>query len=114
MTKENRGYIRIKKNLPLKIKFSKEDSDFVIETHDISCSGAMCTADKYIPPMTKVALTFLLPQHGHSPATKIQCSAVVVRINENPDNKNYDIGMFFSDIKDSEKSKLETYINNYL
>ena len=50
--KEKRLHPRIAHELPLRIAVN--GYDFSTSTHNISCVGAYCHLDKYMPPFTKI------------------------------------------------------------
>lgn len=112
MVTDKRAFLRVNKTLPLKINIPIQEADLVIQTKDLSCNGALCTSDRFLAPMTKVSITMLLPAHKNHAATKISCKGVVVRVKEDPDSNTFLIGLFFNDIKEKERHKLEDYINH--
>lgn len=113
MTREQRVHRRVAKELPLKVKIPVQSSDVVIQTQNLSCNGALCTCDRFIAPMTKVNVTMLLPPHGKHAAKKVCCSGVVVRIKEDKVTGLFNIGLFFNDIKEKERHKIEDFIEDY-
>ena len=110
---ERRRYPRIKKEVPLKIK--SEGYDFVTQTKDISCIGAYCHVDKYIPPMTKLSVMLLLPVEPKikNSAEKVQCKGVVVRTDPNSP-EGFNIAIFFNEISERNKNKILQYVNRSL
>ena len=67
--------------------------------------------------MTKLKITLLLPEKEKSPkekSQKVNCIGVVVRAEESSQKGHYDIAIFFEQIREREKSKLEDYINHHL
>jgi c-di-GMP-binding flagellar brake protein YcgR len=107
---ERRRYPRIKKILPLKV--STDEYDISTETHNLSCIGAYCTVDRYIPPMTKLSILLFLPKDKKD-YTKISCKGVVVRT-EKQSLKKYNIAIFFNEISESQKNKILKYTEKYL
>lgn len=112
-SRDQRAHQRVAKKLPLKVKIPIQSADVVIETMNLSCNGALCTCDRFIAPMTKVNITMLLPSHGKRAAKKVSCSGVVVRIKEDKETGLFSIGLFFNDIKDKERHKIEDFIDGY-
>ena len=110
---ERRRYPRIKKELPLKIR--GQGYDFVTQTKDLSCIGAYCYVNKYIPPMTKLSVMMLLPSESEekNAALKVQCKGVVVRTDPNPPT-GFNIAIFFNDISQRNKDKISQYVNHFL
>ncbi len=114
MIKERRRYPRLSKSLPLKI--SSQDFDIVTQTKNISCIGAYCSVNTYIAPMSKLKITLLLPEKNNSSkqiSKKVNCIGVVVRT-EKAHSKNYNIAIFFEQIQERERVKLENYIQQHL
>lgn len=107
---ERRSSIRVESILPLRIK--TPDFDIVTSTRNISSVGAYCQTDKYVAPMTKLDITLILnhnyTQGSDGMGTKVKCRGVVVRTEQN-ENK-YNIAVFFNDIAESEKEKINKFI----
>jgi len=110
---ERRRAPRITRSLP--IKLNKKDFDVITETKNISCIGAYCTVPKYIEPMTKLKIVLIIPKYpGSKSSTQtIECKGVVVRT-EALENNNYNIAIFFNEIKERDKQKISSYVEHYL
>ncbi|MFH1202300.1 MAG: PilZ domain-containing protein [Candidatus Omnitrophota bacterium] len=116
--KEKRRHPRIEKNVPLKIK--DEQFDIITETKNISCSGAYCQVNKFLPAMTKVRVTLLLPLlsvNNKIITKKIRCKGIVVR--SEPDkpvlvNEKYSIAIFFNDISAKDMANIAEYVNFHI
>jgi c-di-GMP-binding flagellar brake protein YcgR len=116
MLKERRRYPRVYFNLPIKV--SDSGFDVVTETRNISGNGAYCSINKEIEPMTKLKVILLVPiiKAGRKILKKICCKGVVVRkehVRENGQN-SYNIGIFFYEIKESDRRALLSYIETSL
>ncbi len=112
---ERRRSPRVVRQVPLKIKL--DDYDLVGQTHNISCIGAYCTINKYIPPFSLISVVLLLPvkTNNRNRVYNVRCRGVVVRTEENPQNSNeYNIAIYFNRLKPSDKSKLVQYVQQYL
>lgn len=115
MTSERRRYPRLEKVIPLKV--SSQGSDLVTQTKNISCIGAYCSVNKSLPIMSKLKITLLLPEKAKQPqvkSKKVNCIGVVVRSQQSSHKGHYDIAIFFEQIREREKLKLEDYINHHL
>lgn len=115
MFKEKRKYPRLSKELPLKI--ATKETDLVAQTTNLSCNGAYCSVGEPLPLMTKLQITLLLPPKDKNPAqksTKIKCKGVIVRNKKNAVNNSYNIAIFFEQIREKERDKLEDYINHHI
>ncbi|MCX7927976.1 MAG: PilZ domain-containing protein [Candidatus Omnitrophica bacterium] len=110
---ERRIHPRVEKKLPINV--AANGYDFVSSTHNISCVGAYCTIDKYVPPFTKVKIKLNLPivVEGKQQNIDILCNGVIVRTEDNPDGK-FNIAIFFNDIKEQPRQKIAQYVQQFL
>lgn len=116
MITEKRRHPRLEKTLPLKLSSARQ-ADIVTQTKNLSCVGAYCTVNKAIPLMTKLKITLLLPEktkQAKERSSKVNCVGVVVRSEQSPQEGTYDVAIFFEQIREKEKVKLEEYINHHL
>ncbi len=110
---ERRQYPRIKQVFPLKI--AVDGYDFTTSTKDISCIGACCCVDKYIPPFTKIMVKLTLPimTNDGNNSCNVECKGVVVRTDDE-NNGGFNIAIFFNEIKDNQRKKISQYISQFL
>lgn len=109
---ERRQYPRIEKKLPVKI--ATDGYDFATTTQNISCVGAYCHIDKYIPPFTRIMVKLILPIVNNGRNNNcVECEGVVVRT-EDEDKGGFNIAVFFNEIKDSQRQKISQYIGKFL
>lgn len=110
---ERRQYPRIEQGLPLKI--AANGYDFATSTQNVSCVGAYCHLDKYIPPFTKIAVKLTLPVmiDARMKNIEVECNGVVVRT-EDERKGGFNIALFFNRIKGSQRKKIAQYINQFL
>lgn len=109
---ERRVHPRAEERLPLKI--AKEDFDIITQTKNLSASGTYCPVNKFIPEMTKLEITLILPRKNalvKSKPCKIKCGGVVVRVNRNVIDDNYNIGIFFNGISKRDRERISEYVN---
>ncbi|MBI4708581.1 MAG: PilZ domain-containing protein [Candidatus Omnitrophica bacterium] len=107
--KDKRQHPRIESELPIKV--AANGYDFSTTTQNVSCLGAYCTITKYIPPFTKVLIKLTLPiGKAH---TGVNCKGVVVR-SEDEATGHFNIAIFFNDIKENQRKKIEQYVNQFL
>lgn len=107
---ERRKYPRIEQRLPLKIVAN--GYDFVTSTQNISCVGAYCHVEKYVPPFTKIMVKLTLPiaiGNNHN----VECKGVVVRT-EDEENGGFNIAVFFNEMNIHQRQKISQYINQFL
>ena len=110
---ERRQYPRAYQQLPLEV--IANGYDFATSTQNVSCLGAYCHIEKYMPPFTKVMVRLSLPV-----ATKesnknynVECKGVVVRT-EDSTTGGFNIAIFFNEINDSQRHKISQYLNQFL
>ena len=115
MTKkdERRQYPRVYCELPLKL--AANGFDFATSTQNVSAVGAYCRINKYLPPFTKLAVRLSLPVNrgDQSDTLNVECKGVVVR-SEDETSGGFNIAIFFNEIKDSQRQKIEQYISKSL
>lgn len=113
---ERRKSPRIKHGLPMKI--SADETDFITQTQDIGVNGALFRLKKAVPLMSRLAMTLLVPSHGKKRTTrKIICNGVVVRcepFRAKDTAGEYNIAVYFTALKDSDKKTLMKYVNQVL
>jgi hypothetical protein len=109
---ERRLHPRIDKRLAINV--AANGYDFVTDTHNISCVGAYCTIDKYIPPFTKVKVKLNLPisNNGTRENCGVDCHGVIVRTEDEPNGK-FNIAIFFNEIKDQPRQKIVQYVKQF-
>lgn len=110
---ERRQYPRVKQSLPIKI--AADGYHFLTSTENVSCVGAYCHLDKYIPPFTKIAVKVILPVmvNGRMKNIDVDCNGVVVRT-EDEKNGGFNIALFFNEIEESQRKKIAQYVNQFL
>ena len=114
---ENRTHTRQRAKIPVSLKGTVQDN-IQAQTLNMSEGGAYCTINYFISPMTKMMVTLILPLHkrnGDVYDETIKCEAVVVHINpekESKKTKNYEVGLWFSDLKNSDKKTIKLYLAN--
>lgn len=107
---ERRRSPRIEKEIALKIR--ADNCDIVTQTKNISSLGAYCTVNRYIPPLTKLAIVLMLPLKEKDNSTQVQCRGVVVRTkNRHPDG--FDIAIYFNEINKKNKEKIEKFVKQH-
>lgn len=113
MKKERRQYPRIDRQLPLKI--AADGYGFSTTTQNISCLGAYCHIDKYIPPFTRimVKLNLHLKASNRNNTSAVECKGVVVR-SEDATLGGFNIAIFFNEIKEGQRQVISRYISQFL
>ncbi len=110
--KERRIHPRLEHKLPFNVAVN--GYDFSTTTHNISCVGAYCHLEKYIPPFTKISVKLSLPSKIHNDRnTLVECKGVVVR-SEDETNGGFNIAIFFNQMRDEQRKKIASYISQFL
>lgn len=107
---ERRQYPRINTCLPLEV--SANGYDFSTTTKNISCVGAYCHVNKYIPPFTKVKINLTLPITDKE-ACQVGCNGVVVRTADE-NSGGFNIAVFFNEIRENQRKKISAYLKQFL
>jgi len=112
---ERRRYLRAEKNIAIKLK--EKDVDFVTETKNISCIGAYCSIDTYLPILTKLKITLLLPRLKSSTTAKhITCEGTIVRVERAGDpveQSKYNVAIYFNKIAKGDMRLIDNYVKNH-
>jgi len=110
---ERRQYPRIEQRLPFKV--AANGYDFATSTLNVSCVGAYCHIDKYMPPFTKVMVRLTLPisNPNGNKNYAFECKGVVVRT-EDENKGGFNIAIFFNEIGGSQRHKISQYIKQFL
>lgn len=113
LNSDRRQYPRIEHQLPIKVVAN--GYDFITSTENVSCVGAYCRINKYMPPFTKVKVRLTLPV-ANAPNNRcydVECYGVVVRT-EDETNGGFNVAIFFNTIKDEQRKKISLYLNQLL
>jgi c-di-GMP-binding flagellar brake protein YcgR len=110
---EHRKHPRI--NERLKFKLKTNHFHVVTETINLSCIGAYCRVNKYIPFMTSLEIVLELPHVDEEGEFEyIECNGLVVRLEKVSFDANghnaYNMAIYFSEIEDYEKQKIESFV----
>ncbi len=110
---ERRLHPRVYQQLPCNIVAN--GYDLATNTQNVSCVGAYCHVEKYIPPFTKIAVRLNLPIGTNIEGTSylVQCKGVVVRTDDCAEG-GFNIAVFFNGITDPERQKISRYVSQFL
>lgn len=113
MSQERRAAPRITERL----RFAITEGSTVLEaeTKNLSTSGVYCLVNKFIAPMTKLAVEFSLPRKPH--AVLIRSTGVVVRIEpvvQANQRGQYLIAIFFSDLSSRDRESIAQFVRDRL
>ena len=110
---ERRQDPRVNERVSLAIRDAS--AELVGETKNLSASGAYCTLERFIAPMTKLELKLELPNETHP--TLIRCQGVVVRVEpvvSNADRGRYHIAVLFTELKKQDRAAIERFVRQRL
>jgi len=112
---EKRVYVRVNNKVYVKYKVYKGNTDELDKvdfepevagiTEDISAGGLCFRTQDYLSIGTVIELTLELPE-GRS----IKCLARVVRVEAKLASKDYDVAVYFLDLSNTERVRLNRYV----
>jgi hypothetical protein len=86
----------------------------VTESQNISSSGVYCTSSHYLAPLSKVALTIVLPRlpGGRSAKELIKCEGIVVRCQPSgrKSERTYELACMFSGLDERRRQLLDDFV----
>ena len=109
---EHRKYPRINERLQFQLKSNY--FNIATKTIDLSCIGAYCQVNKLVPLMTILEMVLVLPYLDKKNEFEyVKCNGLVVRVekvsSDDSEQNSYNIAIYFSEIEDSEKRKIENF-----
>ncbi len=109
---DRRLHPRLDHGMPISVM--TDGYDFMSTTRNISCLGAYCHIEKYVPPFTRLSIKLQLPVKPRaSRKLQVACKGVVVRTDDDPSG-GFNIAVFFNDIKPTQQHRIAEYINQFL
>ncbi len=85
------------------------------ESKNLSASGVYCTLDRFIAPMTKLALQFDLPAGARK--TTVRCTGVVVRVEPtiaNAEHGQFNVAIFFTELAPRQREAIGRFVRQRL
>src|SRR4029077_2314229 len=114
---ERRTSHRASAKLSMRVEGAPDDGQgiqIVTESQNISASGVYCHSDHYLAPLSKVALTIVLPRTVGARTAKelIKCEGIVVRCDSpgKRGDKHYELACMFSDMDDELRERLDQFV----
>ncbi|RTZ98349.1 MAG: hypothetical protein DSY90_04350 [Deltaproteobacteria bacterium] len=102
---ERRRYRRVDRRVPVDMHLESLGYDITGETQNLSLVGTYCKVDRPIPEMTQLMMVLNLP------SDQVECEGTVVRSIPDPSSSNsHHLAIFFNEISESAKQKLNTFI----
>ena len=113
---EKRSHPRVKDRLTLRSTSSAQGAS-EMSTTDLSLGGAQVVASRFVPLMTRVEVTLLLPpEEGiESGPRPVRAEAVVVRVHPpapQAETEHYQIALFFSHMEQRDRNALARYLSS--
>ena len=114
-TRERRQSPRISAKLAMQVAGSDDQSVVTTESINLSASGIQFGSRLFLSPLTRVALTLLLPPFGRRLRRErmVQCQGVIVRCEERtgPRQKTrYEMACYFTDLAEGDRELIEQYV----
>ena len=110
--RERRVHFRLDHKLPVQI--IANGYDFATETKNVSCLGAYCRINKYVPPFTRVEVKLDLPiaAKQEKKTHAVNCKGVIVRTEDEREG-GFNIAVFFNNIKEDQRKIITRYIKQF-
>ena len=110
MSEDKRRHPRVAKRI--RVRSSAREA-VELETIDLSAGGFSCTAPAFLPPMTRLAVSLVLPANHVTPEQTVEGEAVVVRTEPTAagrTNGGYRVALFFSRMEETDRDKLAKFL----
>ena len=114
-TKERRRSPRVVAKLAMQIAGMGDDSVLTTESINLSAGGLQFQSKVSLEPLTKVALTLLLPPFGRRLRRErmVQCEGVIVRaaeIERPRQRPKFELACCFTGLSDGDRELIEQYV----
>jgi c-di-GMP-binding flagellar brake protein YcgR len=103
--------------LSMRVEAGSPEADgaqVVTESQNISASGIYCMSSHYLAPLSKVALTIVLPKVPGTRSAKelIKCEGIVVRCEQSVrrGERPYEIACMFSSLDDDLRQRIDAFV----
>ena len=112
---ERRTRPRADARLSMRVEGTFEDNaaQIVTESQNISSSGVYCTSSHFLSPLSKVALTIVLPRLPGTQAKElIKCEGIVVRCQATAKKgeKRFELACMFSGLDPEKRALLDEFV----
>lgn len=114
--RERRRSTRVDARLSMRVEGAHEGgpAKVVTESQNISASGVYCVSSHFLPPLSKVQLTIVLPRMAGSRGQElIKCDGIVVRCDALTGRKpeaRYQLACMFADIDPDRRVRIEEFV----
>lgn len=101
----------------LRVQSDFRDPRLELETIDLSAGGLRCTAPVFLPPMTKMALSLVLPRTPEGPDEDQVVSGEAIVVRSEPatargSGELYNVALFFSRMEEADRRRLQDFLRN--
>lgn len=114
---ERRSRPRADARLSMRVEGRPDDgqtTQIVTESQNISASGVYCTSSHFLSPLSKVALTIVLPRIPGTGGKQelIKCEGIVVRCLPlaRRGDRRFELACMFSDLDERRRSLLDDFV----
>lgn len=116
--REKRASTRVDARLSMRVETPRESglpAQVVTESQNISSSGVYCMCTQYLPPLSKVLLTIVLPRiPGRSGGQElIKCEGIVVRCEAAASRRgetSYQLACMFASLAQGHRERIEEFV----
>ena len=116
---ERRRSTRVDAKLSMRVEGTHDagHAKIVTETQNISASGVYATSSHFLPPLSKVQLTLVVPRIPGATRAQhlLKCDGIVVRCEMSADRrqqKSYDLACMFADADEQRRDLLEAFVTS--
>ncbi len=114
---ERRRDIRVDARLSMRLEGPPEDGQLahvVTESQNISASGVYCTSSHFMAPLSKIALTIVLPRVPGSGGRQdlIKCEGIVVRCSptHKRGDRKFELACMFSELDARRRDLIQQFV----
>jgi PilZ domain len=113
--RERRKSPRIPAKLAMQVAGQDDASVLTTESINLSASGIQFGSRVFLSPLTKVALTLLLPPFGRRLRRErmLRCEGIIVRCEETPTARQkprYELACYFTGLEEVDRELIEQYV----
>lgn len=113
---ERRKTRRVAARLAMSVRRAADAARRSLKANSINLSsgGVYCSIPAFLPPLTRVTLTFTLPGQSEDPSKTITCTGVVVRCEPYEDKDGYQAACCFTDLTHEDKEFIEDFVTRQM
>lgn len=116
---ERRKLPRTATQIPIRLVQSPQAAEIQTYSYNLSGSGVYCEVRQFLPLMSKVKLTLLLPGEDRTkPAQPVTCDGAVVRVDPLQTTAEggaiFRIAIFFTEITAANRERIVRYVEHHL